>query len=348
MERDMAIEGAKELNQIDGIEVEFHPWFPGFLGTQSATKWYLREGVYFLFESLKLPKKIRAGCKKIWIRVRLALEKTEGVGEGQSEEAESPDEEPPLGPKKGSEWKWTISHSYFLNMGGLRLRDKKRRELWIRGNCCGSCSAPPKGWPITSFQLAIAATSNYETAIQEKTDSDEPATQGHDLPKKMIPELPVLPLDAIEDRSKTDWFTKGLAVIEILRLGVTLIIRRYEHLGVSQLEILALAFAFCAALTYAFCWNKPQNPNTASSVYVDDNRLEPWQVALLRNARPDSMVRNLIRPLESDWEPRCWLDRIPNDQWKLSSESLYDLAVVLTYTTVCQPLMMYVSSSAKV
>jgi hypothetical protein len=58
--------------------------------------------------------------------------------------------------------------------------------------------------------------------------------------------------EEIMDKSKTDYFTKGIAMVQIFWLILSLIGRAVRHLAISPLEILTAAFAVCAIITYCF------------------------------------------------------------------------------------------------
>ena len=53
-----------------------------------------------------------------------------------------------------------------------------------------------------------------------------------------------------QDRSKRDWFAKGIAVLQFLQLILSLMVRRTQRLDFSQLETITLGFVFCGALIY--------------------------------------------------------------------------------------------------
>lgn len=104
----------------------------------------------------------------------------------------------------------------------------------------------------------------------------------------IIQRLPQVSLKEIEDKSKSDAFIKGIAVLQVLWLVVQVIARGAKGLPVSQLEIAVLAFAACACLTYAFSWAKPQN------------------VAVADAASGDAIARESIKGVESAGGQRLW------------------------------------------
>ena len=130
--------------------------------------------------------------------------------------------------------KWTLKHSYYANMGGLRL-----------GNTSGINICGP-------FQTIALTTRQF--GFLRKTD--------------VIKESPKISEEYIGDKSKTDFFTKGIAVLQISELIMSLIARATRHLAISQLEIITVAFAVCAVVTYCFSWNKPQDVKTETTILI--------------------------------------------------------------------------------
>ncbi|KAJ8125739.1 hypothetical protein O1611_g7899 [Lasiodiplodia mahajangana] len=120
--------------------------------------------------------------------------------------------------------------------------------------------------------------------------------------------IPCLSEDDLKDKSKTDYFTKALAVIQITQLLLSIISRAVEHLAISQLETLTLAFAICGVLTYICSWYKPQDVKRPIQVSLRDG--EEWDPAITRRSF-DSLWRVLSNlKIIDDNEP---LQRIPND-----------------------------------
>ncbi|KAN0116864.1 hypothetical protein V8E51_002841 [Hyaloscypha variabilis] len=82
----------------------------------------------------------------------------------------------------------------------------------------------------------------------------------------IVKETPKLSEEEILDKSKTDIFAKGIAVLQISELILSLIARAARQLAISQLEIIIVAFAVCAVITYCFALNKPQDVKTATTI----------------------------------------------------------------------------------
>jgi hypothetical protein len=115
---------------------------------------------------------------------------------------------------------WTLTHCYFANMGGFYLLEE------------------------------ASSSSNIITHL---------LTARHFADSWEIIEIPRVSEDDINDKSKSDYFTKGIAVIQIAQLFLSIVVRAARHLAFSQLETLTFAFAICGVLTYIFYWYKPQD-----------------------------------------------------------------------------------------
>lgn len=122
-------------------------------------------------------------------------------------------------------------------------------------------------------------------------------------------DIPNLSEDDLKDKSKADYFTKALAVIQITQLLLSLIVRAVRHLAFSQLEALTLAFAICGVLTYICSWYKPQNVKRPIQVHL--RNLERGLPPKIQRRNFDGLWQVLTNSkMESDNKP---IDRIPND-----------------------------------
>ena len=72
-------------------------------------------------------------------------------------------------------------------------------------------------------------------------------------------DFPCITENEIRDRSKGDVLSKGLVVIQTGWFILQCIARRIEHLPLTELELVTLAFAALNLVTYALWWNKPLN-----------------------------------------------------------------------------------------
>ncbi|CAG9983117.1 unnamed protein product [Clonostachys byssicola] len=159
---------------------------------------------------------------------------------------------------------WSKKHLYYANMGGFRVR------LWE------GVDDDAGTFPLTSGELVRylnpgsnnvprehPTRSQTPLAAEEPSKSQEPSTptessSQHDLSVGSGIEAPISETQ-IERMIKQDAFLKVIAFLQISWIILSTSCRRYLRISTSQLEILTLAFAVCAVLTYLIRWNKPQN-----------------------------------------------------------------------------------------
>jgi hypothetical protein len=132
--------------------------------------------------------------------------------------------------------KWTLAHSYYANMGGLRIGTKNSDCVFDLG---------------TRKFKTIAVTTRQFSYLRKKG---------------IIEATPSISEEEIKDKGKADYFTKGLAVVQILWLILSVRGRAARNFSISQLEVITIAFAFCALATYSFAWNKPQSMCIATTI----------------------------------------------------------------------------------
>jgi hypothetical protein len=122
---------------------------------------------------------------------------------------------------------WTLTHSYFVNMGGLVYLD-----------------------PLPTLR--------YTTLTGVKLRGDNYFRLFHNDTFHPLKGL-VLDRKDIEDQSKADVLLRALAVLQITWIILTVLVRGVTGLPLTQLEIATLAFSIFAILTYAANWWKPKD-----------------------------------------------------------------------------------------
>ena len=130
---------------------------------------------------------------------------------------------------------WTKTHGHFIQMGGFMLFDSE-------GN-------------IAKGVLTPAIFSDL-------------------LTKKKI-EFPNVPVEEIEDRSKTDGFSKTIALGQTLWFVAQCIARRAQHLDLTPVELLTLSLAVLNGVMYFLWWNKPMDVRCPIRVYLLDKSYMP-------------------------------------------------------------------------
>jgi hypothetical protein len=78
-----------------------------------------------------------------------------------------------------------------------------------------------------------------------------------------------IPTEAqIKDKSKADWFTKTITVVQILRLLCSMASKAVCGLPTSQLELCTAAFSILSIATYLANWHTPKDVETAIHVLI--------------------------------------------------------------------------------
>ena len=130
-----------------------------------------------------------------------------------------------------------MTHGFFMIMGGFHL-----------------------------FQRSAEETSNDRSILQD----DQPLhpLQETDLRNCDGYESFILPTEEeIKDKGKSDWLAKSLVLLQTSWFVMQCIVRAVEHLPVTHLEIVTLAYAAMNFVIYIFWWNKPLNINRPIRVF---------------------------------------------------------------------------------
>ncbi|EKM82161.1 hypothetical protein AGABI1DRAFT_36338, partial [Agaricus bisporus var. burnettii JB137-S8] len=90
------------------------------------------------------------------------------------------------------------------------------------------------------------------------------------IDKKVI-DKPEITERTINDKSKSDYLSKGFVVVQTTWFVVQCIARWAGSLPLVELEVVTLAFAVLNAITYALWLNKPQNVQEAIRIDLKPN-----------------------------------------------------------------------------
>ena len=81
-------------------------------------------------------------------------------------------------------------------------------------------------------------------------------------------EFPTVTVEEIEDRSKSDGFSKTIALGQTLWFVAQCISRRAQHLDLTLIELLTLSLAVLNGLMYFLWWHKPLDVRCPVHVYL--------------------------------------------------------------------------------
>ena len=159
---------------------------------------------------------------------------------------------------------WTIVHSFFANMGGFAIRSYvpsrvgKQKEAGTQTDrdspqgLDGDREHEQPGNSITTAEADTTRSHGQELYHLVEDDIIKLRRQGALL------RLPYISLKELQDRSKSDSFTRAIAVIQIFWTVIQICTRATRHLAISQLEIAVAAFAASAIAVYGLNWDKPK------------------------------------------------------------------------------------------
>lgn len=87
-----------------------------------------------------------------------------------------------------------------------------------------------------------------------------------------IKSLPQITEEQINDRSKSDIFTKLITTVQVFSVIVQVVVRRSRNLATSQLELAVTAFSVCAIVIYLLMLYHPKGVQTTEILYNDDRK----------------------------------------------------------------------------
>lgn len=105
-----------------------------------------------------------------------------------------------------------------------------------------------------------------KTPFQTKTNDDwEGALLDNDfisLINDGILEMPVITEEVINDRSKADAFSKGIALLQSIWFITQIIARHVQNMAITELELTTLALVVLNSVMYICWWYKPLDVET--------------------------------------------------------------------------------------
>ncbi|KAJ3562108.1 hypothetical protein NP233_g9782 [Leucocoprinus birnbaumii] len=166
---------------------------------------------------------------------------------------------------------WTLTHGFLLEMQGM---------IFLK-------DGQPLSRPVTSqsrshiSSLRRHGQNEEATKLQKLCDLEELRSSFHPGVFLHLAQLsgPInIPSeDEINDKSKSDFFSKLIVVTQTTWFIVQCMTRWLQNLPVTELEVITLAFAFLNFVTYTLWWNKPQNLRVAFPVCEASEAYETYK-----------------------------------------------------------------------
>ena len=135
---------------------------------------------------------------------------------------------------------WTITHAFFLNMGGICLKTPSGILLQLDDGMLDSAMMDSKDW---------------------------------------LSEVKKIEDVHIDEHAKSNLLTKLIACGQALWLVTQVLSRISQHQVVTLLEVSTTAYAACALTAYVFWWRKPQNPSLTIMIPSSDESLPGYSKA---------------------------------------------------------------------
>ena len=136
--------------------------------------------------------------------------------------------------KEIGQMKWTLTHSFFLNMGGFCLETPSGLRLQLDS---------------TQIDFAIRVSPEWLFKLENVKEGQ------------------------INDHAKSNPLTKFIACGQALWLVTQVLSRIRHHQAVTLLEVSTTAYAACALTAYVAWWKKPQSPTMPITILCSDDAL---------------------------------------------------------------------------
>ena len=143
---------------------------------------------------------------------------------------------------------WSKTHGFFIIMGGFHLFEHHPT------NTSNNDEFKLHDDDVPLRPLAAGDLYGYSTYRSIKADID-------------FTSFTVPTEEEINDRGKSDWLAKSLVLLQTSWFVMQCIARAIEHLPITHLEIVTLAYAAMNFVIYIFWWNKPLNVSRPVRVF---------------------------------------------------------------------------------
>ena len=147
----------------------------------------------------------------------------------------------------------------------------------------------------------------------------------------------------IKDREKSDWLAKSLVLLQTSWFVMQCIARAIEHLPITHLEIVTLAYAVVNFVIYIFWWNKPLNVNRPIRVFrksepqrsVNEPILEARELTWKAIGKGLEMIFQYIAGAQDDFVDLSREDRVPRFWADNNSEDVVIADFIVLGVGVC-------------
>lgn len=259
----LAIQELEEFRAKWGTYSKPIEWIEGYYDEHSHSP------ITHVWEPAELPTFLQK-TKSVWLFDR----KSSTSSDAEKRPARSTTKDP-----HPTTQKWTLEHSYYAQMGGLKVRYKNRVREYL---FTASCLTSRWNW-------------NWEAGGPDE----------HPLMHLFLEK------QDIQDKSKTDWLSKGVAIGQGIWTILNVIVRHVTGLPVTQIEIATVAFAIMAVFIYLANWWKPQDVSRSTTLHFRNYKRTLFDPV---GDKRVSVKQRLLRPAEAGAANNIrYMDRVPND-----------------------------------
>ena len=138
---------------------------------------------------------------------------------------------------------WTVKHGYFLQMGGFRLVCSEEEREGLQKKTIYRFMNEAYRYQSRLGDGMLEGVLNFRSFLL--------LLQEHKI------DFPSTTEEEIDDRSKGDALSKGIALLQITWFIIQLIARRVQGLTITELELTTAALAGLNSVMYLFWWSKP-------------------------------------------------------------------------------------------
>ena len=158
-------------------------------------------------------------------------------------------------------------------------------------------------WTLVHAEFAVAGGIRVKSPESDEIMPKRIGSLGKAVESGQIKEPPISK-EELKSRSKSDGVVKLIALLQFTWFGLQALFRAIQHLQVTPLEIMTVAFFVMAVLIYAIWWNRPQDieyPIVIKLENADANGVETSQeVNVDRKSRGGTKVL-FMDEKHADW-----------------------------------------------
>lgn len=158
--------------------------------------------------------------------------------------------------------KWSLTHTYYANMGGFVIMKEERNETvneYILHH-------------LSRRDLYKLREMNYIARLRDITEEE------------------------LIDRSKDDPFIKTISVVQIIWSTMQILVRAVRKLSICPIELAVLAFAACAIIIHGLYWDKPKSIGASTTITMQHQDYRTWAACEFGEDEDDKII-NLLLPV---------------------------------------------------